>query len=224
VRRLRSAGRAAALLAAAALTAPAAAAALPVLAPADAQELADRLAEARTQQNVCYGWRVQVQDDGGSEDGVDSGSSFGPGVPVDRSQCPRYVQLNAFVHYTSESSESEDSATAVLDTNLSDLSVSSLDKLGLGAGGLTSDTDDLRLISMVEVLPLLVAEKRLAPYVTSEIGLAPPPTDAAPTNAPGSDWWRMYWWFVVLVPCVAAAGLWLGIAGGRKAGRRRPAS
>jgi hypothetical protein len=213
----------AAALAAAVLAAPAGAGAVPILDPADAQELADRLAEARAQQDVCYGWTVQVTDDGGSEDGIDSGSSFGPGRPLDRTQCSRWVELRGFVHYTSETSESEDSATVVLEANLPGPNVFQLENLGLGAGGLTGDSNDLRLISMVEVLPLLVAERGVAPYVTSELG-QPPPTDVAPTNAPGSDWWRMYWWFVVLVPCVAAAGLFLGIAGGRRTGRRSPAS
>jgi hypothetical protein len=210
--------RAAALLAAAALAAPGTAAALPILDAADAQELAERLADARAQQGVCYGWVVEVQDDAGSEGGVDQGSSLGAGTAVDQAVCPRAVVLRAFVHYTSESSESEDSASAAIDSTVGGPSVSQLEKLGLGPGGLTSDGNDLRLISMVEVLPLLVAEAGHAPYVQSEIG-GPPVTDAVPTGAPGSDWWRMYWWFVVLVPAAAAAGIWLGVASGRRLGK-----
>ena len=101
-------------------------------------------------------------------------------------------------------------------------SVGALGRLGLGAGGLTGDGNDLRLISMVEVLPLLVAEAGEEPYVQSEIG-GPPVTDAVPAGAPGSDWWRMYWWFVVLVPASAAAGIWLGVASGSASWERGPA-
>jgi hypothetical protein len=211
--------RAAAVLAAAALAAPGTAASLPILDAADAQELAERLAAARAQQGVCYGWMVEVQDDAGSEDGVDAGSSLGVGTTVDPAACPRAVVLRARVHYTSESSESEDGAAAIIESTVQGPTVGKLERLGLGAGGLTGDSNDLRLISMVEVLPLLVAEAGEAPYVQSEIG-GPGPTDAAPTGAPGSDWWRMYWWFVVLVPAAAAAGVWLGVASGRRLGKR----
>jgi hypothetical protein len=220
VRARARAARAAALLAALALAAPGGAAGLPILDAADAQELAERLAEARAQQGVCYGWVVEVQDDAGSEDGVDQGSSLGVGTTVDPAACPRSVVLRAAVRYTSESSESEDSAGAVIDSSLDGPSVDQLERLGLGAGGLTGDANDLRLISMVEVLPLLVAEGGQAPYVQSEIGAAPAPADVVPTGAPGSDWWRMYWWFVVLVPAAAAAGIWLGVASGRRLGKR----
>jgi hypothetical protein len=212
--------RAGAILAAAALAVPASAAALPILDMSDANELAERLAEARAQQGVCYGWQVEVQDDNGVESGVDTGSSLGVGREVDPAQCSRFVVLGAIVHYTSDSSESEDSVTAALSSNIAGPDLDQLERLGLGPGGLKSDSNDLRLISMVEVLPLLVAERGLAPYVRSEIG-APAPTDVAPTGAPGSDWWRMYWWFVVLVPAVAAAGIWLGIVSARRLGRSR---
>ena len=49
-------------------------------------------------------------------------------------------------------------ASAIIESTLDGPSVGKLERLGLGAGGLTGDGNDLRLISMVEVLPLLVAE------------------------------------------------------------------
>ncbi|MDQ3787653.1 MAG: hypothetical protein M3422_10475, partial [Actinomycetota bacterium] len=92
------------------LAAPATATADVIFDPADADDLAATLAEATAAQDVCYGWNVQVDDQvSGASESV--GSDRGAGVPVDESSCSKYVRLDVFITWTSESSESEDSAS-----------------------------------------------------------------------------------------------------------------
>ena len=194
-------GPAATLLTAALLLCfPTATAAAPLLEQADAEELAQALAEATDEQGVCYGWEVQVQDESGGPGGLEAGSSRGPGRPLDRAGCASYAVLRAGLVYTSELSESEDSVSSFgIDSNLPrPPTTHQLAELGYDEGSLLSENDDQAVIDMAGVLPLLVAEAGLAPYVPFEARSEPIPAADRPTDSPSSDWWRNYWWVAAL--------------------------
>ncbi len=187
-----------------AMVGAAAAHAVPILTQADAEELVETLREASERQGgVCYGWTVSVGI-GGSEVGSSQG---GPGVALLPSSCERYAILVGRINYVPEASESDDSAAVSVDTNL-DINYSP-ERLGLTAKTLITERDDSALVSLVEGLPLIVAEDANLPYVAFEPRAEPLAGDG-PTNRPGSDWWRQYWGFAVvliLLPLVIVAAL-----------------
>jgi len=206
---------------------PATSAAVPIVEQADADELAQALAEATDEQDVCYGWEVQVQDESGGPGGLEAGSSQGPGRPLDRAGCRRYAVLQAGVVYTSETSESEDSVSSFgIDSNLPrPPTTGQLAELGYDERSLLSEDDDQAVIDMTGVLPLLVAEAGLAPYVPFEAPTEPIPPADRPTDSPSSDWWRAYWWVAALgalgaglLVLVAGAGV-MSVLRGRAAAR-----
>lgn len=162
-----------------------------VLAPEDAAELAQSLAEAQEEQDVCYGWRVTNNFDGVPDVGSGTG---GPGAVMVPSGCGLgYVQLEGYIEYACDSCESEDSASISISSSFpSAPTVKDLEGLGLKAGALTGDNDDTTLVNMVNALPLLVADRGLAPYVAYEQTTTVPATDRA-TNKPGSDVLRDTW-------------------------------
>ena len=191
-----------------ALTVFAAPATAGVLSLGDATDLAQSLAEAEDDQDICYGWRVTNNFDGLP----DVGSSSGPGrllVKFGRSSastgvsCSKgYVELQGDIHYSCGSCESEDSASVSIDSNLDDPpTVGDLERLGLKAGDLTGDKDDTTLVNMVEALPLLAADRGNAAYVAYEPAKTVPTADHA-TGKPGSDFLRESWIWLVL--CGAA--------------------
>ncbi|MGC5017403.1 hypothetical protein [Micromonospora sp. DT47] len=160
------------------------------------------LERAEASQGICYGWRL---DDG--LDVVSVGSNLGDGVSVeDAPGCPRWVQVVAAVTYTSENSESEDSAYVRI-TGSDDISGSDLHAIedGLKRFGLPEDAfvDDpgWAVTRAAVMLPLLAVEAGLAEP-------APTPTAAAVSPSPlpdaGSDLWRDRWGYLF-----AAAGLLL---------------
>lgn len=212
--------------AAAALIAPAGAGALPLLAEADAAELAQTLADADAEQFICYGWQVTIDDATGEFSGVDQGSSRGgPGVSVDTALCGRYAVLVADLRYTSESSEAEDQARVEVVSNLDPpIEASAIEALGFGADALLADNDDENLTNMVGALPLLAAERGVAGFVPFQARTTPLPEGEVPTNQPGSDWWRNYWGVVVVLAALAlalvAAAVW-GVATVRERSARR---
>jgi len=179
---------------------PGASLAAPLLEEPDAVELAQDLADATAEQQVCYGWEVTVDDQSGEgASGVEAGSSAGPGVPLDRASCPKYAVLQGGVSYTSESSESEDSAEIAIDSNLArPPTVAQIESLGYSADDLLGDIDDQAVIDMTGALPLLVAEAGEAPYIPFEESTEPVPASDQPNAGPGSDWLRNYWWLPLL--------------------------
>jgi hypothetical protein len=197
------------------LVLPAPVQATPVLDAADATELAQALADATDEQDVCYGWRVNVQDDGGGENGADVGSNFGPGVPLDQLRCAKWVELTGSIHYTSESSESEDDSSVSLESNLSNPPTEAdLGDIGAGTGGgffasspLTGDDNDVVLANMVRALPLLVAERGEAPYVAFETSTEPAAVQGDPTNKPGPDVLRERWPTLVFAIVLILGGM-----------------
>lgn len=195
-----------------AMSAPAGA--LPILEEGDAVELANKLAEATEEQGVCFGWSVDVQDDGGSLSGTDTGSSLGPGRSPYDPACSPYVVFRASLHYTSEASEAADSATYSIDSNLPGFDARSLDGLGISGSGLLGGNDDIVVANATALLPALVAEQGLAPPIPIEetAGTTIPAADR-PTNTPGSDLWRTHWAAYSFTGLLLLGGVaWLGLA------------
>jgi len=203
------------------LAAPAPASADVIFDAADADELASVLAEAYTDQGVCYGWHVSVDNVGVQQ--VSVGSNFGAGKSADTGSCKATVEFRASITYTSESSESEDSASYDLHSTPSSLTRDDLDALGLDFDGLTGDDPGAVVGKAVTALPLLAADKGIATPLSAAPDTATAPADAQLTDDPGSDWWRdrggMLIWALVLM---AASGvlIWWILRVNR---RRRPA-
>ena len=203
------------------LAAPAPASADVIFDPADADELAAVLAEAFTEQGVCYGWAVTVDNVGSRESSV--GSNFGAGRAVSPDTCNAYVEFYADITYTSESSESEDSASYGVRSEPATVTRDDLSALDIDFDGLTGEDPDIAVGKAVTALPLLAADKGIAKALSATPDTATStPADAQLTDDPGSDWWRdrggMVIWAVVLI---AASGLliWIILRTNR---RRRP--
>ena len=213
----------AALAAGALLAAAQPARALPILVQADADELAQTLAEATEEQDVCYGWRVTVTDYGGADSGVDQGSNLGPGRPVGP-PCTRSVELVADLVYTSEQSESEDSARWSIEATGIDRppTLDELEDLGYDTGDLLGADDDTTLVNAVGALPGILADHGEVKPVPFETERQAPDAAGRPTNRPGSDFLREKSAPLALSVVVFLAGLAWFVTGLRA--RRRPAA
>jgi hypothetical protein len=196
-------------LAPACLAAPAQA---QLLAPEDAAELAQSLAEAKEEQGVCYGWRISIDDESGTVI-EDAGSSLGPGdvTALAGAECPKFVLLNGVVDYTSELSEAEDSASWSITSNLNKPpTTGELRDLGHTAEGLLGDEDDEVLANAVGALPLLVADHGEAKPVGFAPGDLPREQAGEPTGNPGSDLLRESWALLLICVLMLVGGLvWL---------------
>jgi hypothetical protein len=196
--------RLAAALACASLLLPAgvAGAQTSFLEPGDQAELAQLLADAQAEQDVCYGWDVALN---GSR--FDAGSSTGgPGTLVDTGACERWAVLHADVTWTCESCEAEDSATFDVESNLPEPPTrQDLLDLGYADSDLVSDDDDTALFEMTAALPLLAAQRGNAPPVAFETPSAVPASDRA-EDSPGSDFVRTRWPLLLLCVGLIALG------------------
>jgi hypothetical protein len=220
----RLAALAAAGVSAATLWAPPAGA-VPILDAADATELAQALAEATEDQDVCYGWEVTVNDYGGSASGVDEGSSLGVGPTAIETECERYVVFEATVIYTSQASEAEDTAGFDVRSNIPGApTAGDLREAGISTGGLLGGSDDQVVANAALLLPALVAEKGLAPPITLEANTQALPSGDRATGTPGSDWLRKYGAAAGMAALVLFGGLgWAGwIVFRERPFRRRP--
>jgi hypothetical protein len=161
-----------------------------LLAEGDAVDLANALADAQEQQDVCYGWAVRIN---GVETDVGS-STGGPGQPLAPEECGRgYAQLEADLTYTCETCEGEDSVAVQIASDLErPPTVEELERLGYPASELLGENDDTAVVDMTGALPLLVADHGLAPYVEYELAREVPAADR-PTGTPGSDLLRQSW-------------------------------
>ena len=210
-----------ALAAALLLAAPGSASADVIFDPADADELAAVLTEATKTQNVCYGWHVTVNDVGVVSESF--GSDRGAGMRAQIDDCDSLVEFVADITYTSESSESEDSATHYLVSSASDgPDTADLDALGIDFGELTGENPDVVIAKAVTALPLLAADAGIAQPIEAAPETGAAPADAQLTDDPGSDWWRAnggtVMWALILL---AASGVfaWWVLRSNRK--RRR---
>lgn len=209
----------------------------PILAADDAAELAESLAEATEEQGICYGWQANVWDGQTGQRLVDVGSGAGPGVPVDRQTCLRWMVFLAEIRYEPETSESEDRAVMRVESNLPDApTAASLRDLDISDRDLVGNRDDVVLFNAVSGLPLLAAQNGLAPYVSAAPNTASIPSEDQPTGKPGSDITRTYWPLIALAGLALVFGL-VGIVltlvgvlppgrrgGDSRAGGRRPPS
>ena len=181
-----------------------------ILAPADAAELAQSLAEAQEEQDVCYGWNV---DNNFSASGDAGSSARGPGSPLiagldSQFSCKKgYVELQGDITYACGSCESEDSASvSIVAVGLANPPTArDLEAMGLKAGDLTGDQDDTTLINMVNALPLLVADRGNAPYLPYEPATDVPAADHA-TGTPGSDLLRDEWGLLLVFGVLLLGG------------------
>ncbi|GAB3431619.1 hypothetical protein [Actinophytocola sediminis] len=177
------------------LAAPATATADVIFDQADADELVATLAEAYEAQGVCYGWQIDVDNVGIPESS--SGSNFGAGTSLrdasERSSCDATIEFQASIRWTSESSESEDSASYQVESLPSGPTTADLDSLELiSEDGLAGDNVDLDVYKAVSALPLLAADAGVA----QPLEASPAPETAAQagggeaTGSPGSDFLR----------------------------------
>ncbi|HEV3002203.1 MAG TPA: hypothetical protein VGW75_15785 [Solirubrobacteraceae bacterium] len=218
-----------AVLVALALLALAPAAQAAVLTPEDAAELANALADATAVQGVCYGWRIHVSDPTGAEEGLEAGSSFGPGDPLDRTrpECRdgMFAELVGSVVYTRESSEAEDSAAWDVESNLRDPpTIAEVDELGYSSDDLLGDDNDLAIVNAAGALPQLAADHGNARPVPFAPAGRDPGTSGEPTGDPGSDLLRERGTLLALCALMilgGAAWLWVLRRDARRPPRRR---
>ncbi|MER7330871.1 MULTISPECIES: hypothetical protein [unclassified Micromonospora] len=188
-----------------------------------AQERGDTvpiLQRSADSQGICYGW--VLQDYFSYSDPLSVGSNLGDGIAVEENPaCPRWVQVDARVAYTSESSESEDFARIDV-TGSADITTSQLLRIeqGLERFGLTEkvfiDDPGWAITRAAVTLPLLAAEAGLVepaatPAATPAVDAATP----APLPDASSDLWRDRWGYFVAAFCLllltallVTAGLW----------------
>ena len=186
----------------------------PILDAAHAEEVAAQLAEATAVQGICYGWQVQIDDDDDTYSGTELGSSRGVGLPAEHPSCPRFMVFRADLRYTSESSESSDSALFYVFANVGGgPDEEDLRRVGISGEALLGDKDDLAIANAVLALPALVAEHGLAPPVPAVSTEGTIPAADRATGRPGSDWVRAYGAFILLSAALLVGGLgWAGWA------------
>lgn len=169
-------------------------AANPVLDPEDDADVAATLSEATRVQGVCYGYVLIVDDgDTGEWGGTYASSSGGAGVPASSARdCPGgVVELVASIVYTSDLSESEDSASWDLRSDLAALTISDIEDQDLSAQDLLDDgSSATTLLTAVLSLPRLAAEEAGLEPVVAEPNTDALPEGARATGSPGSDWLR----------------------------------
>jgi len=191
------------------------AAAAPLLEEGDAAELAQSLADASDEQDICYGWQIDVQDGSGGPSGQEIGSNLGPGrlVSAAAGSCMRTVLLEGVVSYTCDSCEGEDSASIRVTSNVAGAPTEQdLKDLGFKGGDLANDNGDVVLINMVGALPLITASKGIAdPVPVEETSTVVPSASDGPTNSPSTpDWLRDSWLALsALLVLVAGGAFWL---------------
>lgn len=191
--------------------------------PADAEELATTLDEANTAQDVCYGWTIEVNNVGAVE--TSTGSNFGAGQALDdlveASDCSTRIEFRANITWTSESSESEDSASYEVVSLPEGPTTADLDSLEIiSENGLAGDDVDVDAYKAVAALPLLAADVGVADPIEASPAPEAEAGDAQPTNSPGSDFWRqsgmqLLWGGLLLLAGVAFA--WYAISSRRRA-------
>ena len=180
----------------------------------DAIELANKLAEATEDQDVCYGWIVEINDHDRGFRG-EQGSSFGPQASPTDAACTPSVVFVAQLVYTSELSEASDSATIRVDSTLPGFSLTGDDFAPFGVNGraLLGDNDDVALVNAVSALPLLVAEAGLAPPVQPEQTTGTIPASDKPTGGGVSDRLRQYGALYFLAVAMILGGVaWFVVA------------
>lgn len=183
------------------------AAAGPILEEADAAELAQLLADAADEQDICYGWTLTIQD---RQNGVlitDVGSSTGgPGARLVPSMCEQYAELVVEGVYTDDFEEAEDSASYSINSTF----LPSDTSLGVSGDDFVGDNDDVALFDAAAQLPALAAERGAAPWVAPVPNVSEIPSSDTLTGSPTGDWLRSNWGLLTILVLGALASLtWL---------------
>jgi hypothetical protein len=199
-----------------------------LIAAEDRVELASSLAEATSESGICFGYEVSLGGSGAS-DRDETLSNAGPDRAPEPGQCPKgSLVLVVNLTYTSSSSESEDSASFRVESDVAGLSGSQAtqrikDVSGIDDDDLLGDDDDLALRNAAAALPLIVDGAEPAELAAST-------TDKAPngdrlTGSPGGDWVRAHGVGIGIAVLLLVLGIVLvlgGRAGRRKAGPTPP--
>lgn len=208
--------------------APGTASADVVFDPVDARDLAETLAEASRAQGVCYGWNVAIDDQwAGVDTGVSAGSNFGAGLDVNEAPgaagCQTTVEFNASILYTSESSESEDSASYEVVSAPRGPTTEDLDDLEIvDEDGLIGDDVDVVVSKAVSALPQLAADAGAARPIQATRAPVAEAGDSRLTDSPGSDFWRRAGNFLLWGSLLLLAGIAFAIYAVRSSKRRGP--
>jgi len=192
----------------------------------DAQTLADELKGATDSQGVCYGWAVHMSGAGIASPLDDIGSGAGPGVQARSAPgCSQWVEFVADISYVSDSSESEDSAKARVESSSPAApTVADIEKLGIPMSALTTDNDALTVFNATAVLPLLTAQVGMAQPVPLGESTEEPADQPGP--APGSDFLRTAGMALAIFGGMVLVGLLVLVTSlllhGRRRNRRKP--
>lgn len=207
-----------------------------VVSPEDRTEIAQSLAEATTDTGVCFGYVVQLTGETYGGPDLEQTSNAGPDTEPGQGSCPKgTVSAQITLDYTSESSESEDSAGVGVTSTVPGLSSGvarqRLDDLGvLDEGDLLGNDDDLAVRNLAVALPLVLNDA--VPAEDAAPAAAAAPNGDRLTGSPGSDWMRAHL-VTVLIGAVLLVGAliavvvgWLGrrADGPRRPGRNDPSS
>lgn len=192
-----------------------------LLAGADRVELAGTLAEATEESDVCFGYVLRLGGSGAA-DREETLTNGGPDrQPTGCTKGSVVLQVN--LTYTSESSESEDSASYGVVTDVAGLSSSQAtqrlkDLTGVDDGDLLGDEDDQALRNLTAALPLILDDATPAELAAPA---AQAPNGDRLTGSPGSDWLRENGLGIgiAFVLLVVAVGLVIGGLLGRRASR-----
>ncbi|MFC7341173.1 hypothetical protein [Saccharopolyspora griseoalba] len=185
----------------------------------EAQQLADRLAEAeRRNGGVCFGWRLT---DGGDGD-VQRGSSRGPNVPVDT--CARWVETQAFVAYDVDldAADIEVEVSPDFSAEASQLpSEEDYADLGINADALVADPAAATGQAAMAT-PLLLVEAGVLPVPPAETGQSGGAPSQPLPSGDGSGSSVAVWIWLVLLGIVAALAAVLGFRSMAKQKRDTP--
>lgn len=197
-----------------------------ILSDGDATDLAAALARATEVQGVCYGWQVTVT---GAATAGSKGSNAGPGRSPGGEQCRSTVVFRAELNYTSDSSEAEDSASITVSAPTGGPTAEDLARLGITPAALLGDSATDTVFNGTAVLPMLMAEKGLAPVVPPRTETAIP-GDAQVDESPGGDLMRTWGLPLLILAGIVLLGvvvlIWALLSKGRKgkgpSGEERP--
>ncbi|MEU6269625.1 hypothetical protein [Saccharopolyspora shandongensis] len=158
--------------------------------PADAQQLAQRLAEAERAHGVCFGWKLVD----GSTKQFDQGSSRGPGVPAD--SCPRWAETQVFVAAADTDDDVDAADVKVVASGDLDAQLAADDFVNLGVTADSLAEEPVTATGQAALgLPLLLVENGVltAPQATEDAAGTASVPPLPKGDGSGSDWVPWAW-------------------------------
>ncbi|MEV6234903.1 hypothetical protein AB0L88_44250 [Saccharopolyspora shandongensis] len=158
--------------------------------PADAQQLAQRLAEAERAHGVCFGWKLVD----GSTKQFDQGSSRGPGVPAD--SCPRWAETQVFVAAADTDDDVDAADVKVAASGDLDAQLEADDFVNLGVTADALAEEPVTATGQAALgLPLLLVENGVltAPQATEDVSGTASVPSLPKGDGSGSDWVPWAW-------------------------------